>query len=101
MGTHSHSELKRNEFECEYYDNGDKFIGGCMWQLQVEFKSNINNDSLRWSPQIVRCTGSMIEPKCPPFHKCVNKICNLCEEEGLKEEQKPRGLFLSKNRRML
>jgi len=78
--TQSQSGTTRIVFTCDNYDNQETFAGGCMWQLQVETKEILRNRLLRWSPQITRCTKSTTEPKCPPFTKCVDKNCSLCQD---------------------
>eukprot|EP00794_Sanderia_malayensis_P013538 gene13538-biopygen10806 len=78
--THSQSGTTRVIFTCENYDNQETFTGGCMWQLQVETTEILRSRLLRWSPQLTRCTRSNIEPKCPPFTKCTDKDCSLCQE---------------------
>lgn len=65
-------------YECENYDNGDDFTGGCMWQLQVDTKHISTNQGLTWVPNIVKCTSSTTAPTCPPFTKCTNAACTGC-----------------------
>nr|AOO35152.1 chrysaoralin [Chrysaora quinquecirrha] len=78
--TKSQSGTTRIVFTCEYYDNQEAFTGGCMWQLRVDTKHVNSGRLLTWSPQITRCTTSNTQPRCPPFTKCVDKACSLCQE---------------------
>lgn len=65
---------------CENYDSGKPFTRGCMWQLKVTTKKVPKNDLLTWKPQIVKCTSNHDEPKCPPFTKCKDEACTMCED---------------------
>ena len=75
----SRSGTRDITFTCENYDSGKPFTRGCMWQLQLTTKRATNNDLLTWKPQIVKCTSNHDEPKCPPFTKCKDEACTMCE----------------------
>ncbi|CAB4009458.1 Hypothetical predicted protein [Paramuricea clavata] len=76
----SQSETKAITFPCENYDTGKPFTGGCMWQLRLTTKQTTKDGILKWSPQIVKCTSNRQEPKCPPFTRCNDSACTMCEE---------------------
>ena len=64
---------------CDVNDDESTFTGGCLWQWHLTTKSSTNNVS--WRAGIAKCTKSAEEPKCPPFTKCADAKCTLCEEE--------------------
>ena len=76
----SRQHEKSTMYKCDSYDNGKKFVKGCMWQLNVKTKNRNNHKELSWSPQIVRCSSSQKEPKCPPFTTCLDEECTKCKE---------------------
>ena len=76
----SHQHEKSTMYKCDSYDNGKKFVKGCMWQLSVITKNRNTQKELKWSPQIVRCSNSQMEPKCPPFTTCLDEGCTSCKE---------------------
>jgi hypothetical protein len=78
--TESQETSKEITFACEFYDNGQQFEGGCMWQLKLTTEQTTNaDDELVWTPQIVRCTSDHTAPTCPPFTRCQDKACKMCE----------------------
>ena len=76
----SQSSSRDISFTCSNYDSGEKFTRGCMWQLQVNTKQTTNDDVLKWTPQIVKCTSNNVAPTCPPFTRCRDDACTMCEE---------------------
>ena len=76
----SQSGTKQITFTCETYDSGKSFTRGCMWQLKLTTKQATNDDLLTWKPLIVKCTSNNQAPKCPPFTKCKDEACTMCEE---------------------
>jgi hypothetical protein len=62
---------------CDVNDDESTFTGGCLWQWHLTTHSSSNNVS--WRAGIAKCTKSADEPKCPPFTKCANAECTLCE----------------------
>ena len=76
----SHSNSQKVTFNCENYDTGKPFTGGCMWQLKLTTREATKQDVLSWLPLIVKCTSSNKKPHCPPFTKCVDDECKLCED---------------------
>ncbi len=76
----SQSGTKDITFTCENYDSGMAFTRGCMWQLKLTTQQTTKNDLLTWKPQIVKCTSSHTEPTCPPFTRCKDNACTMCED---------------------
>ncbi|CAB4003340.1 hemolytic lectin-S1 [Paramuricea clavata] len=76
----SQSGTRKITFTCQNYDTGKPFIRGCMWQFQLTTKETTKNDILTWSPRIVKCTSNHQVPKCPPFTRCKDDACTMCEK---------------------
>ena len=76
----SQSGTRDITFTCKNYDTGKPFKRGCMWQLRLTTKETTKDDLLTWSPQIVKCTSNTREPKCPPFTRCKDDACTMCEK---------------------
>ncbi|CAB4026355.1 Hypothetical predicted protein [Paramuricea clavata] len=76
----SKSKTKSITFTCKNYDTGKPFIRGCMWQFQLTTRETTKDDLLKWSPQIVKCTSNHQRPKCPPFRRCKDDACTMCEK---------------------
>ena len=76
----SQSETKSTTFTCENYGSGKLFTWGCMWQVKLTTRQAINNDLLIWKPKIVKCTSNNHAPNCPPFTRCKDKTCTMCED---------------------
>jgi hypothetical protein len=78
--TESQEKSEEITFTCQVYDNGQPFTGGCMWQLKLTTEQTVKaDDELVWTPQIVRCTSEHTAPTCPPFTRCQDKACTMCE----------------------
>ena len=78
--TESQEESKEITFTCQFYDNGQPFKGGCMWQLKLTTEQTVKaDDKLVWTSLIVRCTSKNIAPTCPPFTRCQDEACTMCE----------------------
>lgn len=75
--TTSSSSSNSVEVSCDVNDDGSDFTGGCLWQWHLTTSSSINTVS--WKAGISKCTHSTEEPNCPPFTKCINLDCTLCE----------------------
>ena len=69
---------KSIEVVCEFNDDDSPFTGGCLWQWNVDISSS--EKKLKWEAGITKCTKSRNAPKCPPFQKCANRECTLCED---------------------
>ena len=63
---------------CDYYENDEKFKGGCMWQVKVTMRNLKYSENMVWKPKIIKCTSDETPPRCPPFYKCNNKHCTNC-----------------------
>ena len=82
--TGARSEMVR--VTCDFHDSGAEFRGGCMWRVGVVVRRSWDEaDWVEWNPLFVKCTSGVEAPRCPPFTKCANDECSLCEddEEGL------------------
>merc|ERR1712176_1111090 len=76
--TSSSSSSNSVAVSCDVNDDGSDFTGGCLWQWHLSTSSSkINNVS--WRAGISKCTHSTEEPNCPPFTKCANADCTICE----------------------
>ena len=86
------SGTKDISFTCENDDSGKEFTGGCMWQLKLTTQPSTDDDDdfLTWKPQIVKCTTSHTEPTCPPFTRCKDSACTMCE--GLPDAPKKKSI---------
>ena len=63
------SASKAVTIACDYYENDEKFNGGCMWQVKVTMRNTKYSEDLEWLPKIIKCTNDETPPKCPPFFK--------------------------------
>ena len=71
------SASKAVTIACDYYENEEKFKGGCMWQVKVTMRNIKYSTDLEWVPKIIKCTNDETPPKCPPFFKC-DETCSKC-----------------------
>ncbi len=78
--TDSRSTSLATKYTCTYYDTNRPFRGGCMWRLEVSIMHRASDEEFLWSSQIVKCTSSDKEPTCPPFMKCLDEECTMCED---------------------
>ena len=72
------SNSKAVTIACDYYENDEKFKGGCMWQVKVTMRNLKYSENMVWKPKIIKCTSDETPPRCPPFYKCNNKHCTNC-----------------------
>ncbi|XP_066935879.1 galactose/N-acetylgalactosamine-binding lectin CEL-III-like [Clytia hemisphaerica] len=75
----THEQTTKTSFSCDYYENGNPWKGGCMWQLYVT-TTDVQKNDLSWDAKIVRCSRGGDAPKCPPFTKCQDEECTKCED---------------------
>ena len=76
----SQTKTREVTFSCDRYDDGKPFTGGCMWQLKLTTREATKADVLSWTPMIIKCTKGNKKPHCPPFTRCADDECLLCEE---------------------
>ena len=72
------SNSKAVTIACDYYENDEKFKGGCMWQVKVTMRNLKYSENMVWKPKIIKCTSDETPPRCPPFYKCENRHCTNC-----------------------
>jgi len=74
---------------CETYKDGSKFIGGCLWQLEVKMINMKNDGIFDWKPRVIACTPDYKKPICEAFTKCANPpTCSICIPTALEKESK-------------
>eukprot|EP01025_Chloroclados_australasicus_P038445 TRINITY_DN3961_c1_g1_i1.p1 TRINITY_DN3961_c1_g1~~TRINITY_DN3961_c1_g1_i1.p1 ORF type:complete len:876 (-),score=95.99 TRINITY_DN3961_c1_g1_i1:384-3011(-) len=61
---------------CDVNEDGNTFVGGCLWQLRLS-TSNLDNE-VTWDARFTRCTSNPVPPKCPPFYECFGEDCEIC-----------------------
>lgn len=83
--TRTSNEETTVETTCGNYEDGVKFVHGCMWQFMVEVKYKWADDHvMKYKPVMTKCTRKDEEPKCAPLWMCADPECTKCKpmDEG-------------------
>lgn len=65
---------------CDVNEDGEtEFTSGCMWQWSMDIlAATAARADIVWKAPITRCTSDGLEPKCPPFQRCIDEACTGC-----------------------